>query len=96
MTLVSQRRLALHAKAIVASGWFTSWAIAAAIWPAAVRLVTRASSVWVARNLSCASLLSVMSIIVPMNISVLSGARAAELWPQITVPSLRRYCLTTA
>ena len=93
----SQRNPALQPNAIVASGCLISCAIEAAICPAAVKLVTRASSACISRNLSCARLLSVISIIVPINISDLdSGARATEIWPQTTMPSLRRYCFMAA
>lgn len=78
----SQRKLALLPKAIDANGWAISWTIDAAICPAVVKPVIRAGSVCIARNLSCARLLSVISTIVPINISSLDpGARATALCP---------------
>ncbi len=63
----------------------------------AVSCETRVSSERIASKFSCARLLSVISIIVPMNISGPDGeARATEACAHITVPSLRRYCLSTA
>ena len=93
----SQRSPAAAPVTIAAKGCLISCAIEAAICPAAVKRKTRVSSFSVARSFSSARLLSVMSITAPINISGLySAARAIELWPHITVPSLRRYRFTTA